>query len=364
VKLGIFMPTMNGGWVVSNNVPELMPDWFLIESTAKKAEHYDFDFLLAPVKLRGFDGTTEFWNHTLDSMTAMAGVAVVTKNIKLYASIATLTTPPPLAAKQAATIHDMSGGRFGLNIVTGWEKGEYTQMGIWPGDQHFENRYDHADEYVTIMKELWETGRSDFKGKFFEMDDCMLGPKPKSKIELVCAGQSARGMRFTAEHADYLFVTGKAEVEDLQRHNAPLIEAGSKTGRKVGSWPVYAVVQRDTREEALEAVEHWRDGVDQEAMATMMGYAAGDTSNTDENATKNIMLGREGFMFSFGVLAGNGREIAEQIQALSEVEGTDGVMFTFQDYLTDLDRFGRDVVPLLRKSGKGAANQVAAIAGS
>lgn len=361
MQLGIFMPTMNGGWVVSKAVPEIVPDWFHLEAIAKQGEYYDFDFLLAPVKLRGFDGETEFWNHTADSFCTMAAVAAVTKRVKLYASIAMLTQPPPLTAKQAATISDISGGRFGVNIVTGWEKGEYTQMGIWPGDEHFKTRYDQADEYVTIMKELWETGRSDFKGEYYQMDDCMLGPRPKHKIELVCAGQSDRGMQFTAEHADYLFVTGKAEEEVLRSENARLLEFGAQTGRKVGSWPVYAVVQRDSEQEALEAVEHWRDNIDLEALGTMMGFAAEDKDNTDEKATKNIMLGREGFMFSFGVLAGNADQIAQQIQALSEVEGTAGVMFTFQDYDVDIHNFGREVIPKLR-SGKYAKEQAAAAA--
>ena len=33
----------------------------------------------------------------------------------------------------AATIDDISGGRFGINLVTGWQKAEYSQMGLWPG---------------------------------------------------------------------------------------------------------------------------------------------------------------------------------------------------------------------------------------
>lgn len=62
-------------------------------------------------------------------------------------------------------ISDISGGRFGLDIVSGLEKGMYSQMGIWPGDEHFTTRYEHATEFATIVRELWETGHSDFKGR-------------------------------------------------------------------------------------------------------------------------------------------------------------------------------------------------------
>jgi pyrimidine oxygenase len=346
MQLGIFMPTMSNGWVFSTNSPQFVPDWFLMEQTATKAEHYGFDFLLAPVKLRGFDGPTEPWNHTLDSFAVMAALAARTSRLKLYASVATLTTPPPLCAKQVATIQDIAGGRFGLNIVTGWEKPEYTQMGIWPGDQHFENRYDHATEYVQIMKELWATGRSDFKGEFFQMDDCMLGPKPTHPIELVCAGGSDRGIRFCAELGDYQFLVGKPEVADLSAQADRLLAATEKTGRSVGAFPLYTVVLRDSLAEAEDAVESWRANQDFEAVANMMGIASTDTS-ADAGSTKNIMLGSDGFMFTIGRIMGNAKDVAEQIRALSDIQGVSGMMLTFQDYLTDIDRFGKEVIPLL-----------------
>ncbi len=43
-------------------------------------------------------------------------------------------------------------GRFGVNIVSGWQMAEYDQMGLWPGDEHYNKRYDYSTEYVTIMK--------------------------------------------------------------------------------------------------------------------------------------------------------------------------------------------------------------------
>jgi pyrimidine oxygenase len=347
VQLGIFMPTMNNGWVFSTNSPQFIPDWFLMEQTALKAEHYGFDFLLAPVKLRGFDGATQPWNHTLDPFAVMAGLAVRTRRVKLYASVATLTTPPPLCAKQAATIQDMAGGRFGLNIVTGWEKPEYTQMGIWPGDEHFANRYDHATEYVTIMKELWETGRSNFTGQFFQMDDCMLGPKPTHPIQLVCAGGSERGIRFCAELGDYQFLVGKPEVGELTAQAERLQRATVDTGRHVGAFPLYTIVLRDSVAEAHDAVENWRANQDFEAVANMMGMASTDTV-TEASATRNIMLGSDGFMFTIGRIMGDATTVADKIRELSEVHGVSGMMLTFQDYLTDIDRFGKEVIPLLK----------------
>ncbi len=71
------------------------------------------------IKLRGFGGQSEFWDHNLESFTLMAGLAAVTKQIQLYASVAVLTIPPAIVARMASTIDSISGGRFGINIVSG-----------------------------------------------------------------------------------------------------------------------------------------------------------------------------------------------------------------------------------------------------
>jgi pyrimidine oxygenase len=338
---------MNNGWVISKTSPQFIPDWSLIKETGEKAEHYGFDFLLAPVKLRGFDGETEFWNHTMDSFAAMTGLAVTTKRIKLYASIAMLTMNPAFAAKQAATISEMSGGRFGVNLVTGWEKLEYSQMGVWPGDDHFKNRYDRASEYLHIMRELWETGRSDFKGEFYQMDDCRLGPLPEHPVEVVCAGQSERGMRFTAEYADYQFQSCKANPQALLEQNQKLQAAATKTGRDVGSFPLFAVVLRDSDQEAEDAIANWRENQDFDAVATMGGMASTDSA-TDKKSIRNQLLGSDAFMIGWDVIAGSPKTVADKINALAEVQGTAGIMFTFQDYRVDIDRFGKEVMPLLK----------------
>jgi pyrimidine oxygenase len=118
----------------------------------------------------------------------------VTSKIRLYASVAVLTIPPPIIARMAVTIDDVSDGRFGVNIVSGYNKKQYHQMGAWPGDEFFSTRYDHSAEYVQILKALWATGESDFKGEYLQMNDCKLGRLPANDIEIVRAGASGRGL--------------------------------------------------------------------------------------------------------------------------------------------------------------------------
>ena len=89
------------------------------------------------IKLRGFGGKTEFWEYGLESFTLMAGLAAVTEKIKIYATCPTLVIPPAFAARMCNTIDSISHGRFGLNLITGWQRPEYQPDGAVAGRRAF-----------------------------------------------------------------------------------------------------------------------------------------------------------------------------------------------------------------------------------
>ena len=89
MKIGVFVPIGNNGWLISTHAPQYMPTFELNKAIVQKAEHYHFDFALSMIKLRGFGGKTEFWDHNLESFTLMAGLAAVTSRIQIYATAAT-----------------------------------------------------------------------------------------------------------------------------------------------------------------------------------------------------------------------------------------------------------------------------------
>src|SRR3954470_5370788 len=214
MDIGVFIPIGNNGWLISEAAPQYMPSFALNKEIVQKAEGYGFDFALSMIKLRGFGGKTEFWEHNLESFTLMAGLAAVTDRIKIFATVATLTIPPAIVARMASTIDSIAPGRFGVNLVTGWQKAEYDQMGLWPGEEHYKHRYDLLTEYATVMRELWATGHSDLKGKFYTMNDCRLGPLPSRQIPLVCAGTSDPGIAFASKFCAYNFCSGAGKIND------------------------------------------------------------------------------------------------------------------------------------------------------
>ncbi|TYC87756.1 pyrimidine utilization protein A [Novosphingobium sp. BW1] len=355
MQVGVFIPINNNGWLISETAPQYKPSFDLNKEIALMAEAHGLDFLLSMIKLRGFGGKTEFWEYGLESFTLMAGLASVTEKIKLYATAPTLILPPAFAARMGVTIDSISHGRFGLNLVTGWQPPEYTQMGLWPGDEHFRNRYDVLDEYAHVLRDLWNTGRSDFKGDYYTMDDCLVRPKPGADMKIICAGSSDAGLAFSAKWADYAFCLGKGvnTPKAFAFNNERLAMFTAATGRDVSMFVLVMVIAAETDEEAMAKWKLYNDGVDIDAISWLADQGAKDTVNTDTNVRQ--LAAPEGAVnINMGTLVGSYENVARMLDEMSEVPGTGGVLLTFDDFLTGVDGFGTRIQPLM-KSRAGIA---------
>ena len=289
------------------------------------------------IKLHGFGGPSQFWDHNLKSFTLMAGLAAVTTRIKLFATCAVLTMPPPIAARMAVTIDSISHGRFGVNIISGWQRREYSQMGIWPGAEHYKRRYEYCAEYVTIMRELWSTGHSDYKGCFFTMDDCRCSPLPTARIPIICAGQSDAGTRFAAQYADYNFCSsfGVNKPTAVAPSVARLVAAAEETETRLRRPdPDDDHRGRDRRRGARQVGalqgrhRHGGDGRYRDEQAE-------DDPNKDplqRDQTGARSSGADRLPTTMGVLVGSFETVARMLDELSAVPGVRGVMMTFDDF--------------------------------
>jgi len=68
-----------------------MPSFDLNRQVVEKAERFGFDFALSMIKLHGFGGPSQYWDHNLESFTLVAGLAAVITRIRFFASAAVLT---------------------------------------------------------------------------------------------------------------------------------------------------------------------------------------------------------------------------------------------------------------------------------
>ncbi|RDW83053.1 putative pyrimidine monooxygenase RutA-1 [Coleophoma crateriformis] len=351
VEIGVFIPIGNNGWLMSTTAPQYKPSFQLNKEIVQKAESYGFNFALSMIKLRGFGGKTEYWDYNLESFTLMAGLAAVTSKIKLFASSAILTLPPAIVARMATTIDSIAPGRFGVNIVTGWQAAEYEQMALWPGNAYFGYRYEYATEYVKVLHDLWSTGVSNFKGKHFTMTDCKMQPMPSAPIKVVAAGQSPTGVKFAAELCDYNFCsgTGHNTPKAFAPSNDNLKEAAKAAGRDVGAIVLFMIIADETDEAAEKKWQMYKDGIDEEAVGWLVGQGSKDT-NAAATATvkrhQNKDLGGQ-VNFNAGTFIGSYAKVAGMLDEVAEL-GVKGIMMTFDDFLTGVENFGTRIQPLMK----------------
>jgi pyrimidine oxygenase len=349
MEIGIFLPIAKGGFIMSRNVPPTWPTWQLNRDVTLKCEAMGFDFALSMVKFRGFGGATEYWDYALDSFTLTAALAPITKTIKLFPSVTNLSLHPAVAARMAATIEAVCPGRFGLNIVSGWYKDEFLQMGLWPGDVHYESRYDYADEYVTILRDLWATGKSNHKGKYFTMTDAEIKPIPSTFIPLVCAGQSGRGVKFTAERGERNFVIAGGNIGDIDADirkfreiTSSLQATAQPLGRTVGTIGLFNIIAADTDAEAQRRFDHIVAGADEKAIARLVGQA-----ELDKSEGMSASLKKKSMFMGLPTLVGAHTTVARYLDRIYAEAKLEACMFAFPDFVNDLDSFGANILPKL-----------------
>jgi pyrimidine oxygenase len=349
VELGVFLPIANNGWIISTTSPQYKPTFELNKQVTQKAESFGFEFVLSMARWRGYGGQTAFWDYNLESLTMMAGLAAATQTIDLYATVHPTTINPYVAAKMLATIDDISGGRAGLNIATGWDKVELGSFGAWPGDEHLSNRYELAEEWLQIATTLWQEGHCNFDGNYFRMNDALSLPTPAGHIPIVNAGMSDRGLEFSAKNADISFVS--VGDEEMAREFASSLRekaqaAGKAEGVKMAA--VFTVVAADSDEEAHAIAEHIRAGADVDAITEYVKRTTGTGVSSDTVA--EYVMKRT---FQASLLIGSPQSVAEQMNNFA-ANGVDAILLTFPDFIDDLDYFGREILPLLQRDRAAA----------
>jgi pyrimidine oxygenase len=353
VDLGVFLPVTNNGWIISKTSPQFLPSFAHNKAICQLAEKIGFSYVFSMAKWKGFGGEVEFWKYSLESMILMTGLAAAAPSLQLIASIAPSLMHPGVFAKMAASMDDVAGGRMGFNIVSAGNKGEYTQMGLYP-DNFEDFRYDYNEEWVTMVRRLWKEESVTMKGKYFTLDDCVSFPKPvQADPPITCATSSERGFHFVGKYCtDGLF--GGGDLPDQMKLSRRMKEVAAGYDRKVRTHTLVILVQGDSDADAQRILKHYEDGADREAIHNI--YSLRTRSKSSEHGVQY----RERFesdslrLFYAGVpFVGGPERIADMIEALAVEGDLDGFLFIFPDFIDGLTRFDAQVNPLLRKRGIG-----------
>ena len=351
LKLGLFSFNVSGGMMATTVPTTYELSWQHTRDIARKADAIGFEALVPVGRWRGFGGKTNFAGASFETYSWAAGLAEATERIMVFATSHVPTVHPIVAAKQAATIDHISGGRFGLNLVMGWYAAEMEMFG--GSQREHDARYELGSEWVEIVRRLWtEPDPFDFEGEFFELRGAVAEPKPIQQPYpvLVNAGSSATGIDFSARSCDVNFVgmgtfeMGKAAASAVRKR------AHEAYGRDISTMTYATIVCRDTEREAQRDYQAMVDSIDWEAIDNLTsifgveGQSYGDAESVRKLKTQ-FALGWGGMTF-----VGSPEQIVDQLQQTSAA-GIDGIVLGFNDYLVELDHFDRAVLPLLKEAG-------------
>ena len=120
LRLGTFSSNLSHGCAISTIDGVLEADWPSTLALARLADEMEFEALVPVGRWKGFGGVTNFNGAGFESFTWASAISATTRYSSIFATSHVPTMHPVLAAKQGATIDHVSGGRFTLNIVTGW----------------------------------------------------------------------------------------------------------------------------------------------------------------------------------------------------------------------------------------------------
>ena len=205
------------------------------------------------------------------------------------------------------------------------------------------------DEYAHILRELWATGVSDFKGDYYTLDDCRVRPVPTGDMKIICAGSSDEGLAFSARWADYAFCLGKGvnTPTAFAPNNQRLAVALERTGRDVSVFVLVMIIAEETDEAAYAKWAAYREGVDEEAVAWLGVQGSADKTSASTNVRQ--LADRESAVnLNMGTLVGAYARVAAMLDEMAEVPNTGGVLLVFDDFLQGVEKFGRHIQPLMR----------------
>jgi alkanesulfonate monooxygenase SsuD/methylene tetrahydromethanopterin reductase-like flavin-dependent oxidoreductase (luciferase family) len=257
--------------------------WEENKRVAQLADTSGWEFLLPLGRWKGFGGKTNHNGEQFEVFTWASAITAITSQISVFATAHVPLFHPVVVAKQAATIDQIGGGRFGINIVAGWNEDEFGMFGL---ENDYPNRYLRSSEWLELLNRLWTTKTPfDFDGSFYSGRALVSLPHPvqQPRPMIVCAGMSRQGFEFAAANADFIFVAG--DLDELREHSHAIRSLAAVRRRNVGVLRSAYVVCRDTEKEAQAYVHRYVD-VDGDFEAAgnlikqMIGSAEGRNSPT------------------------------------------------------------------------------------
>ncbi|MCX5465615.1 LLM class flavin-dependent oxidoreductase [Alcaligenes parafaecalis] len=210
----------------------------------------------------------------------VSAMAAVTKHIGFGLTATVAAHNPYTFARDVSTLDQLTNGRIGWNIVTGYVDSGARGLGQDGLDAH-DSRYDRAEDFLQLAYKLWEGSWEDgaviadkqrrihalpekvhtvhHEGPFYRSNAIhMSAPSAQRTPLLFQAGTSARGLQFAGQHAEGVFI-GAGTPEAARESSRKLRQAAVEAGRRAQDLKIYAGVAVVTGATEAEAKEKYAD---------------------------------------------------------------------------------------------------------
>ena len=352
-KLGLFGANCSSGRAITKVPERWSGSWPDNLALAGMADDAGLDFLLPIGRWKGYGGETDYQGETYETVTWATGLLAATKRITVFATVHAPLLHPVTAAKQFVTADHISEGRFGLNIVCGWNQGEFKMFGVTQRDH--EARYEYGQEWIDVIRMMWEREDTfDFKGSYLNLESVRAKPKPfgGTRPLIMNAGASPTGQAFAVRNCDALFCTptGAETVDQLANGIQHAKTLAAAEGREIDVYSVGVVTCRPTTAEAEEYHRHCIiDDADWDAVDNIL--AMKDIRPDTVGAEEFQRLRRHQAHGMGGIpIVGDPDAVADEIARIQSA-GLRGIGVSFVNYLEELPYFRDEVLPRLERMG-------------
>ena len=353
------------GYIGFNNTSEIhaaqptrVLDRDYVEAAARAQEEGGFDRVLIP-----------FGSSSPESQIVAAHAAALTSRLGFLVAHRPGFTQPTVAARQLATLDQLSQGRVAVHIITGGADAEMAR----DGDAHTTKaeRYARTDEYLDVLRQEWTSAQPfDHKGRFYEIRQGFGAVKP-ANLPVFFGGASPEAIEVAGRHADVYALWGETH-EQVAENVRAVRRSAARHGRNPGFSLSLRPIVADTEEAA------WRRAHDIEEQVRANREAAGlPTSGhrpPNEGSLRLLQTaqaGRRDTRLWTGVaaltgargnstgLVGTPEQVADALLDYLDI-GIDHFLIRGFDPLEDAKTYGRELIPLVR--AKAARHEPAAIA--
>ena len=355
LQIGLFGANCSSGRSATMVPERWEASWPDCLRLARLADTAGIDFMLPIARWKGYGGDTDFHGATLETITWAAGLLAATTRITVFGTVHAPLFHPLIAAKALVTADHIGEGRLGVNLVVGWNEGEFEMFGIAQRDH--DTRYDFAQEWLDAVKRAWtEPGEFDVDGRFLALKKVRAFPKPfgGARPVIMNAGSSPVGQAFAMRNCDAFFTATAGSRTSLEENARRVAEIKAKARAFERDIEVYTVGQVVCRPSQQEADNYYRyaiiDNADWSAIERMLELR----NITPRNFSPDEYVAKRQYFAGNAIggypFVGTPDRVAEELAMISQA-GVRGIGLSFVNYLAEVPYFCDEVLPRLQRAG-------------